>query len=135
MAFTLFVYGFLVVITLVTVLNIMNSISVSVSAGIKQYRAMRAVGMDEYQITKMIASEAFTYALSACIIGCGIGLLISKLLYDNLIATHYSYATWNIPVVPIIQILLFVIVAPVAAVYASSKRITSISVTETINEL
>ena len=63
MAFVTFVYGFLAIITLVTVLNIMNSISMSVSAKIKQYGAMRAVGMDKRQITKMIASEAFTLSL------------------------------------------------------------------------
>jgi len=135
MAFQLFVYGFLAIITLVTVLNIMNSISMSVSARIKQYGAMRAVGMDERQITKMIAAEAFTYALSGCIVGCAVGLLISKLLYDNLITSHFSYATWSVPVIPIMIILLFGFVATITAVYAPSKRIRNISVTETINEL
>ncbi|MEG1012218.1 MAG: ABC transporter permease, partial [Ruthenibacterium sp.] len=61
-AFLLFVYGFLAIITLVTVLNIMNSISMSAAAKTKQYGAMRAVGMDEHQLTKMIAAEAGTYA-------------------------------------------------------------------------
>jgi putative ABC transport system permease protein len=134
-AFLLFVYGFLAIITLVTVLNIVNSISMSVSAKIKQYGAMRAVGMDERQITKMIAAEAFTYALSGCAVGCTVGLLISKLLYDNIIITHFNYATWSLPVIPIMIILLFVFVAAIAAVYAPSKRIRNISVTETINEL
>ncbi|GAA0769828.1 FtsX-like permease family protein [Clostridium subterminale] len=134
-AFMLFVYGFLAIITLVTVLNIVNSISMSVSAKIKQYGAMRAVGMDERQITKMIAAEAFTYALSGCVVGCAVGLLISKLLYDNIITTHWNYATWSLPVIPIMIILLFVFVAAITAVYAPSKRIRNISVTETINEL
>lgn len=134
-AFLLFVYGFLAIITLVTVLNIMNSISMSVSARIKQYGAMRAVGMDEQQLTKMIAAEAVTYALSGCIVGCGVGLLISKLLYDTLITAHFAYAVWSIPVIPLIIILLFVLLATVAAVYAPSKRIRSISVTETLGEL
>ncbi|MEW8995517.1 ABC transporter permease [Clostridium sp.] len=134
-AFLFFVYGFLAIITLVTVLNIVNSISMSVSAKIKQYGAMRAVGMDERQITKMIAAEAFTYALSGCAVGCAVGLLISKLLYDNIITPHWNYATWSLPVIPIMIILLFVFVAAIAAVYAPSKRIRNISVTETINEL
>lgn len=135
MAFLLFVYGFLAIITLVTVLNIMNSISMSVSARIKQYGAMRAVGMDERQITKMIAAEAFTYALSGCAVGCAVGLLISKLLYDNLITTHFSYATWHLPVIPVMIILLFVFAAAIAAVYVPSKRIRKMAITDTINEL
>lgn len=134
-AFILFVYGFLAIITLVTVLNIMNSISMSVSARIKQYGAMRAVGMDEHQITKMITAEAVTYAVLGCAIGCAVGLLISKLLYDTLITAHFSYATWSIPVTPLMLILLFVFVATIAAIYTPSKRIRNISVVETINDL
>lgn len=135
MAFMLFVYGFLAIITLVTVLNIMNSISMSVSARIKQYGAMRAVGMDEHQITKMIASEAFTYSISGCIVGVVVGLFISKLLYDNLITAHFSYATWSIPIMPIIIVLLVVTITAIVAVYAPSKRIRNMAVTDTINEL
>lgn len=58
MAFVFCVYAFLAIIALVTVMNIVNSISMSVSARMKQYGAMRAVGMDERQMTKMIACEA-----------------------------------------------------------------------------
>ena len=135
LAFVFFVYAFLAIITLVTVLNIMNSISMSVSAKIKQYGTMRAVGMDERQITKMIAAEAFTYAVSGCAVGCTVGLLVSKLLYDYFITAHFSYATWTIPVVPLVIILLFVIAAAIAAVYAPAKRIRNMAVTDTINEL
>ncbi|AVQ39214.1 ABC transporter permease [Clostridium botulinum] len=135
MAFMLFVYGFLAIIALVTVLNIMNSISMSVSARIKQYGAMRAVGMDEHQITKMIASEAFTYSISGCIVGVVVGMFISKLLYDNLITAHFSYATWSIPIMPIIIVLLVVAITAIVAVYAPSKRIRNMAVTDTINEL
>jgi ABC-type antimicrobial peptide transport system permease subunit len=135
MAFLLFVYGFLAIITAVTVLNIMNSISMSVSARIKQYGAMRAVGMDTHQITKMIAAEAATYALSGCVVGCMVGLLLSKLLYDNLITTHFPYAVWTFPFVPLAIILIFVFAAAIAAVYTPSKRIRNMAVTDTINEL
>lgn len=135
MAFLLFVYGFLAIITAVTVLNIMNSISMSVSARIKQYGAMRAVGMDTHQITKMIAAEAATYALFGCVVGCVVGLLLSKLLYDNLITTHFPYAVWTFPIVPLAIILLFVFAAAIAAVYTPSKRIRNMAVTDTINEL
>lgn len=52
MAFVFCVYAFLAVIALVSVLNIVNSISMSVSARMKQYGAMRAVGMEKRQVTK-----------------------------------------------------------------------------------
>lgn len=67
-AFVACVYAFLGIITLVTVLNIVNSIAMSVSARIKQYGALRAVGLDGHQISKMILAEAFTYAFWAVLL-------------------------------------------------------------------
>ncbi|OOM11909.1 ABC transporter permease [Clostridium saccharobutylicum] len=135
MAFTFFVYGFLTIITLVSVLNIMNSISMSVSAKIKQYGVMRAVGMNEHQITKMIAAEAFTYSISGCIVGVVVGLFINKLLYGKLITAYFNYATWSIPIMHIIIVLLVVAITAIAAIYAPSKRIRNMAITDTINEL
>lgn len=134
-AFVLCVYGFLAVVTLVAALNIINNISMSVYARIKQYGAMRAVGMDGHQITKMIVAEAFTYAATGCTVGCTIGLLISKWLYHILIASHFSYAVWNVPAVPLLGILLYVLATIIVAVYAPSKRMCSMEITEIINEL
>lgn len=83
MAFTFFVYGFLTIITLVSVLNIMNSISMSISAKIKQYGVMRAIGMNEHQITKMIAAEAFTYSISGCIVGVVVGVYVNLKVHHS----------------------------------------------------
>lgn len=135
MAFVFCVYAFLAIIALVTLMNIINSISMSVSARIKQYGAMRAVGMDERQMTKMIACEAFTYAVLGCVAGCAIGLPLSKLLYDFLIAGHFPSAVWQLPITSLGIILLFVSIAAIAAVYTPVKRIRNMSITATINEL
>ena len=135
LAFVVCVYSFLGIIALVTVLNIVNSISMSVSARIKQYGAMRAVGMDDRQITRMIAVEAATYAGVGCVIGCVIGLVVNKLLYSILITGHFPYAVWHLPIGALIIILLFVAGATGMAVYAPAKRIRRMSITETINEL
>ena len=135
MAFVFCVYAFLAIIALVTVMNIVNSISMSVSARMKQYGAMRAVGMDERQMTKMIACEAFTYAVLGCVVGCAIGLPLSKSLYDFLIAGHFPSAVWQFPITSLGVILLFVSIAAIAAVYAPAKRIRNMSITATINEL
>lgn len=134
-AFMLFTYGFLLIIAFISVLYIVNSISMSVSARIKQYGAMRAVGMEGRQVTKMIAAEAFTYALAGCAIGCVIGIPLNKFLYDYMITSHFNYYTWSFPFLPLIIILLFVLVSSAAAVYAPAKRIRNMAVADTINEL
>lgn len=134
-AFSLFIYGFLVIIALITVLNIVNSISMSVSARTRQYGAMRAVGMDGRQLTRMIAAEAATYALTGCLLGCAAGLPLHRLLYDRLVTAHFPYFTWTMPFAALVVILLFVLGATVLAVHTPAKRMRRISVTETINEL
>ena len=61
--FWLFIYGFLVLIAMITIFNIINSISMSVSARLKQYGAFRAIGVSMGQLSKMIVAEAFTYTI------------------------------------------------------------------------
>lgn len=134
-SFMMFIYGFIGIIALIAILNIMNSISMSVTSRVKQYGVMRAIGMDEKQITKMISAEAFTYSISGCIIGVIVGLIISKLLYNKLITEHFSYATWSIPIIPIIIIIVSVTITAMLAVYAPSKRIMKMAVTDTLKEL
>ncbi len=134
-AFVLCVYGFLGIIAMVTLLNIMNSISMSVSARSKQYGAMRAVGMDNRQVTRMIAAEAVTYALSGCVLGCIVGLVIGRMLYNLLIDGRFPYAVWALPVSRLLIVLAFVAVATLAAIYAPAKRIRNMAITATINEL
>jgi len=135
MAFLFFVYGFLSIISLVTILNIMNTISMSVSARIRQYGAMRAIGMDDRQLSKMIASEAFTYAISGSLVGCSFGLLLSKFFYDRLITSHFHYAVWHVPLIPMMIIFSVVFVAVAASVYLPTRRIGKMAITDTINEL
>lgn len=127
------VYGFIAIIALIALLNIMNSISMSVSARINQYGAMRAIGMSVGQLTKMVAAEAFAYAVFGCAVGCAIGLPLSKYMYDHLITSHFYYFTWSVPVMQIVIILLFIFGAALAAIYAPSKRIRDMSVVDTIH--
>lgn len=134
LASRLVVWGFLAIIGLISLFHIINSISMSVSARIKQYGIMRAVGMDDHQLTRMIAVEAFTYAFFGLIAGCAAGLLISRMLYQRLI-TPYFGTSWNIPGMTLIFLILAVFIAAVIAVYAPAKRIRSMAITETINEL
>lgn len=133
-AFTLLVYGFLALIAMIAVFNIMNSISMSVSARIKQYGAMRSVGMSAGQLTKMISAETITYTLCGLITGLAAGLPIHKSFYEGFVTAYFG-AAWKVPVAAVIIITAFVIAASIAAIYAPSKRIKNMAITDTINEL
>ena len=127
-------YSFMAIIAMITLFNIINSISMSVTARIKQYGAMRAVGMDGEQLTRMIAAEAFTYAVSGLIVGSGTGIVLSRFLYVKLV-TRYFGSQWSLPIVLIAIIVVFDTVSAAAAVYAPAKRIRNMPITATLNEL
>ena len=127
-------YSFLAIIAMITLFNIINSISMSVTARIKQYGAMRAVGMDGGQLARMITAESLTYAISGLVVGCVAGLLLSRYLHIMLL-TRYFGTTWSLPVPLLCIIFLFDFAAAFLAAYAPSKRIRNMAITETINEL
>ncbi len=132
--FQIAAYSFLAIISLITILNIMNSVSMGVSARIKQYGVMRAVGMGSRQVTKMIAAEAATYSICGTVAGVVLGLLLHHLIYVKVVITHFG-GIWKIPFTSIAIILLLVIFSCVISVYAPAKRIRNLAITETINEL
>ena len=134
-AFLFCVYCFLGMVALVSMFQIINNISMSVSVRMKQYGFMRAIGMDGSQVTKMIAIEAFIYALLGCVVGCVIGLPISKMLYKILILDHFPYAIWSVPVAQLAMIILFVILSAAIAIYSPIKKIKTSAITDIIHEM
>ena len=132
--FCLFVYGFLVVITLITIIHTANSIAMSVSARTRQYGAMRAVGMDEGQIQRMITAESAVYTLLGLLAGCGLGLPLHYFLYSQMITSYWGTA-WHLPLSSAGGILVLLVCTALLIPLSPSKRICRMAVSETINEL
>lgn len=112
-------------IALICAFHIMNSIAMSVSARIRQYEAMRAVGMDSGQMLKMMASEAATYGGWGVLIGCVAGIPLNRFCFDKLITFRWG-TEWYFPVIPFGVIVAVVLGALVLAVYGPAKRIRKI---------
>lgn len=127
-------YGFLAIIGGISLLNIVNSISMSVSARMKQYGILRAIGMDDAQLKRMISAEAGTYAVSGLLVGIALGLVLNRKLYILLI-THYFGAAWQVPWGCLAVIVVVVLAAVVLAVYNPVRRILMQPITATISEL
>ena len=127
-------YGFLAIIGGISLLNIVNSISMSVSARMKQYGILRAIGMDDAQLKRMVSAEAGTYAVSGLVVGIALGLVLNRKLYILLI-THYFGAAWQVPWGCLAVIVVVVLAAVVLAVYNPVRRILMQPITATISEL
>ena len=127
-------YGFLAIIGCISLLNIINSISMSVSARMKQYGILRAIGIDDAQLRRMVSAEAGTYAVSGLVVGIALGLVLNRMLYTRLI-THYFGAAWQVPWGCLAVIVVVVLAAVVLAVYNPVRRILMQPITATISEL
>ena len=79
-------------------------------------------------------AEAYTYAISGLIVGCGIGLPLSRFLYNRLI-THYFGIEWRFPILWFGIVVAFIFISAIVSVYAPAKRIRNMPITATINEL
>lgn len=131
-AFALFLYGFLTVIVLIACFHIINSISMSTSARMRQYGAMRAIGMSCGQFTKMLGAEAAAYALFGCVLGCAFGLPLHRFLFDRMVTARWG-TPWTVPCGALVLILLVVTLASAAAILRPAKRIRQMSITDVIH--
>ena len=130
--FGLFIYGFLVLIALITLCNIINSIAMSVAAKMKQYGAFRAIGLSNRQLAKMIVAEASTYAITGIICGSVLGIVCNKILFGKLITHHWGDA-WSVPLVELGIIIVVVAIAVILAVRNPIKKMKETSIVDTIS--
>lgn len=131
-AFATLVYGFLSIIVAITIFHIMNTISMGVSARTRQYGVMRAIGMSNQQLTRMISAEAASYAISGVILGCIFGLLFHWFLYSSLITRTFGNP-WGVPWLELCLIVGVILATTALAVRGPARRLHAMSIVENIS--
>ena len=127
----IFIYGFLIIIALITVFNIFNSMNASVASRTRQYGIMRSIGMGTNQLYKMIAAEAITYAVLGCIVGCVLGLPLNKMMFLFLITDKWGI-DWSIPVSSLLLIVLLCLISAAIAIGRPIKQISKMAIVDTV---
>ncbi len=128
----LFVYGFLILIAMITIFHVINSIARSVSARTKQYGAFRAIGLSSRQLSHMIVAEVCTYTVLGSVFGVVLGLICNKSLFTMLVSSHWG-DPWQIPWTELGIILLVMLAVVIFAVYAPIQRLKQMSIVDTIS--
>lgn len=130
-SFALFVYSFLAIVALIAAFNIINSIGMSVSARMRQYGAMRAIGTSVRQLRSMVVAEVLSYLICGVISGFVFGLPLHYLLFRQLITSRWG-DIWNLPIREFCVIAAVMLVSAIAAVAGPVRRIYRMSIVETI---
>ena len=78
-----FVYGFIILISLICIANIFNTVSTNIALRRREFAMMRSVGMTPGGFNRMIRFESIFYGLKALLFGLPISVVISYLLYQT----------------------------------------------------
>ncbi len=112
---SIFLYGLLLVISLIGITNIYNTITANMNLRKREFEILKAIGMSNKQFNKMFTYESLLYGLKALIIGTLIGILLNYGIYSILKAKQ------NMPYYfPIVQIIIMLI-ATIMVIHISTK--------------
>jgi len=128
-----FVYGFVAVIALISVLNIVSTIQTSVTAKIRYLGVMRAVGMTGRQLDRMVLAEAGVYSLVGALVGCVLGVLLQRNLAVQMLS--FAHIPWTFPWQEIVIIAVLVIIITGLSVLHPLRQIKSTGIAEVVVSL
>lgn len=80
----IFLYGFIIVISLIGVTNIFNTITTNMNLRQREFAMLKSVGMTKQEFHRMIRLESFFYGIKSLVIGIPIGVLLSYLLHCSM---------------------------------------------------
>ena len=118
-------YGFIVLISLIVIANIVNTITTGIHLRRKEFAMFKSVGMTDFGFKKMLFLETFLYGLRALLFGLPISTLISFFIYKN-VPTPNSAFEINILTYILVSLGVFAIVGISMLLARSSDRNSSI---------
>lgn len=74
-----FIYGFIIMVTLIGVVNVVNTITLNILLKKKEYGTLETIGMDIRQLNKMVILEGLLHGIISSIVGGVIAVILSKI--------------------------------------------------------
>ena len=126
-----FVYGFITLISLITIANIINTISANIALRRKEFAMLKSVGTTPKVFSKMVSLESVFYALKAVIFGVPISVLISvvlnKMLGESSIPYHFDIKLY-------LSVIIVVFVLILITMIYSVRKLKSDNIIEALKE-
>lgn len=108
----IFVYGFIFLIIVFSILNIVNMMNASIDKRQKEFAMLLSVGMSSFDIKKMILYESMIYGLKTLLYGVPIGIIIEWFMYrqivssDTIVPFTISYIAYIISFIVIMLVMI-----------------------------
>ena len=111
----IFLYGFIIVITLIGITNIFNTITTNMELRRQEFAMLKSIGMTKKEFNRMISLESLFMGLKALLISIPIGLILSYLIY------YYLNTDMGMPYRPPIKAILIAIITVFILIFIIMK--------------
>ncbi len=81
---SVFSYGFIILISLITIANVFNTISTNVNLRRREFAMLKSVGITNHSFNKMLNFECIFYGLKALLYGLPVSIGVTFLIYNSM---------------------------------------------------
>ncbi|CDB31422.1 putative uncharacterized protein [Clostridium sp. CAG:575] len=127
---SIFLYGFITVITLIGITNIFNTITTNMNLRKKEFAMLKSIGMTKKEFNRMIRLESIFYGVKSLVIGIPIGILLSYGIYN--IFKDNMEMEYVLPIKAIVMAIVFVAIVIGIIMKYSMNKINKQNIIETI---
>lgn len=128
----IFVYGFVVVISLVSVTNIINTISTNINLRKREFAVIKSIGVTPSGFNKIIYLESFLYGILSLLYGVPIGIALNVLMC-KIVGNMISFDVM-IPYKSIFISVVGIFVITFIASYIPMKKINKENIMDNIRQ-
>ena len=129
---SIFLYGFIIVISIIGITNIFNTITTNMALRTREVAILKSIGMTNKEFRRMINYESFIYGAKSLIYGIPVGIILSYLIF-NITGTIYE-TEYHLPIVPILISIIFVFVIIFITMQYSVSKTKNQNIIETIRK-
>lgn len=127
---SIFLYGFIGVITLIGITNIFNTITTNMNLRKKEFAMLKSIGMTKKEFNRMIRLESIFYGVKSLVIGIPIGLVLSYGMYN--VFRNSMEIEYVLPYKSIVVAVIFVAVVIGIIMRYSMSKINKQNIIDTI---
>ena len=124
----IFLYGFIIVISLIGITNIFNTITTNMELRKQEFAMLKSIGMTSKEFKRMIRLESLFMGIKSLLFGILIGIVLSYLIY----LSSDSDIPYKLPIVAIIISILVVFILISLIMKYSLNKISKQNTIETI---
>ena len=130
--FSIFIYGFIIVVTLIGVTSVFNTINSNMELRRREFATLKSIGMTKREFNNMILLEAVFYSFKSLFFGIILGIGGSYLVY-NAFKKQMDFG-YLLPTKAIIISIIFIILLVYTIMKYSISRINKENIIETIRK-